>query len=122
MAEITREDVAAMLMRFSLFYRDQDVNEETMAILVEDYFEDLRGMDVGTFRAAISEARKACRFFPKSVDLIEASKRVTPTYREFPPLPAGDDDDAQRRETGKAWIAKIKASLAGWESPAQRPN
>lgn len=93
-----------------------------MAILVDDYFEDLRGMDSGTFRAAISEARKVCRFFPKSVDLLEAAKRVTPTYRELPPLPAGDGDDAHRREVGKAWIAKIKASLAGWESPAQRPN
>jgi len=36
-----------MLMRFSLFYRDQDVNEETMAILVDDYFEDLRGLAAG---------------------------------------------------------------------------
>lgn len=122
MAEITREDVAAMLMRFSLFYRDQDVNEETMEILIEDYFEDLRGMDVGTFRAAISEARKVCRFFPKSVDLIEASRRVVPTYRELPMLPVGEDDDAKQREIGKSWLAKIKESLSGWQSPAQRPN
>jgi hypothetical protein len=122
MAEITRDDITAMLMRFSLFYRDQDVNEATIPVLAEDYFEDLRGIDASTFQRAISEARKTCRFFPKSVDILEAVKRVTPTYREFPPLPAGDDDDARRREIGKAWIAKIKTALSGWQSPPQRSN
>lgn len=83
------------------------MNPETIEVLVEDYLEDLAGMEKETFRLAVSAARRACRFFPKSNDILEASKQLTPMYQEFPALPEHTLPDAEQAAKNATWARRI---------------
>ena len=120
MAKITAEDVSKALCRLALHYRDPDVNPETLEVLVEDYLEDLGGMEQETFRLAVPEARRACRFFPKSCDLLEASKRVVPVYREFVALSEARLPDAEQAAKNRMWARRIQNLCAEKRSPYAR--
>ncbi|MHC1788552.1 hypothetical protein [Solidesulfovibrio sp.] len=122
MAKITAEDVSKALCRLALHYRDPDVNPETLEVLVEDYLEDLGGMEQETFRLAVPEARRACRFFPKSCDILEASKRIVPMYQEFPALPESRLPVAEQIALNKKWAGLIKGCVEKLRSPCARPQ
>ena len=123
MAKITAEDVSKALCRLALHYRDPDVNPDTLPVLVEDYLEDLGGMEQELFKLAIPEARRSCRFFPKSCDILEASKRVVPTYRELPALPAWDTDAEGQYKRNIEGARKILAMVSqGKRMPQSRPR
>lgn len=120
MAKITAEDVSKALCRLALHYRDPDVNPETLPVLVEDYLVDLAGMDRETFALAMPEARRSCRFFPKSCDILEASKRVVPTYRELPVLPAPALSPDEQAEKNRTWARRIRELCAEKRMPEAR--
>lgn len=105
------------LCRLALHYRDPDVNPETLPLLAEDYIEDLGGMEQDIFKLAVPEARRSCRFFPKSCDILEASKRVVPTYRELPALPAPSLSPDAQAEKNRVWARRIKELCAEKRSP-----
>jgi hypothetical protein len=114
MAKITAEDVSKALCRLALHYRDPDVNPETLPVLVEDYLVDLAGMDRETFALAVPEARRACRFF------LDASKRVVPTYRELPALPAPALSPDEQAEKNRTWARRIRELCAKKRMPEAR--
>lgn len=105
------------LCRLALHYRDPDVNPDTLPVLVEDYLEDLDGMERELFEKAWREARKSCRFFPKSCDILEASKRVVPAYRELPALPLGDAAYEAQLERNKSRVRGLLDALAEGKRP-----
>jgi len=120
MAKITAEDVSKALCQLAIHYRDPDVNEVTLPELIEQYLEDLGGMEQETFRLAIPEARRSCRFFPKSCDIIEASKRVVPTYSEFVALPEARLPVAEQAAKNRMWAQRIRRLCDEKRSPYAR--
>uniref|UniRef100_I2Q044 Uncharacterized protein n=1 Tax=Desulfovibrio sp. U5L TaxID=596152 RepID=I2Q044_9BACT len=120
MAKITAEDVSKALCQNAIHYRDPDVNEITLPELVKQYLEDLAGMERETFFLAIPEARRACSFFPKSSDILKASKRVVPAYRELPALPAPSLSPDEQAEKNRTWARRIRELCAQKRSPCAR--
>ena len=111
MSKLTIHDVAKELARLAIHYRDPNVNENTIQILAEDYYENIYYLSFEDFKKAIAETRRCCRFYPKTVDILEAYARI----RSFEPtplsLPSSQDEIDTQIETNKKNVKKLLDSL-----------
>lgn len=118
MPKITRDDVESMLQRYAIHYRDLVVTQEGVRDeLITDYLEDLGAMERGHFWAAVAEARRTCRFFPRSADILEAARRVTPTRADAPALPPSPAMSETMRERNRRRAAELVQALASGKRP-----
>jgi len=75
--EITLKSVQRILANYVLHYPEAGQNGESLVVLANDYYEDLRDENISDelFLIAAKNARKVCRFFPKIADImIEVAK------------------------------------------------
>lgn len=94
---LTKTDVDRGLVQLLPHYPEAGHNGKSISILADDWFDLLSEEDVSSteFAAALRQAKKRCRFFPKLADLMENIREI----RANPPV---IDQDRQLTAQGEA--------------------
>ncbi len=73
------------LLKLVVHYPEAGHTGETIALISEDYFEDLTSEQVALnqFQAAMKIVRKRCKFFPKVADILEAKEEYCRNPERF---------------------------------------
>lgn len=115
---ITLQDIDMELRALGLFYRDQELlDESTRRMLAAMYCEDLQGIipNARNLHEAITEARRRCKFRPRSADILEAWDEVRRRPSPRSNVPALETDAAQQVRDPANWEPP-----GGWEHQAAK--